>query len=261
MAEVFSEVDRVCERHGPYRAKSWVLPGGLPPMESPCPSCRDEADAIAARSAQDAGSSALFRLKLSSAGIGARYHDASFENYRVTLPGQCEALAKTRAYADAFAPRGSGNLVMWGGTGTGKTHLACAIARDLMLRGFTVSYLPILTLISRYQDISSYSKNSEDSREDFFARMRAPDLLILDEIGIVSLANRDQSLLHRVIDERYNRGAPICLVGNADTLDFEKLLGERAARRLLDDATIVEFGWSKNKMNGDLFEGEYSVER
>ena len=251
MVDFISEVDRVCKQHGPYRARRWSLPGDSV-IEAGCPVCRDEAAAAKTRANRDA---ALFdfRLKLSSAGIGPRYYGASFENYRVSREEEAHAVSTLRAYSEHFDSRRSPNLIMWGNTGTGKTHLACAVARTLLLNNFTVTYLPVLTLFSQYQDITSYSNKNDDSREAFFARMRAPDLLILDEFGITSMTPKEQIVFHRVIDERYNRNAPICLVGNTDAFDFSALIGERADRRVMGGAEIVAFNWPSTPANYELF--------
>lgn len=258
MVDFVSDVDRVCERHGPYRAKRWAMPGDCV-IESACPACRDAASAAKRQASSDA---ALFdfRLRLSAAGVGARYHEASFDNYRAYRTEERIALSMSRSYSEDFHRRRSPNLLMYGNTGTGKTHLACAVARTLLLNGFTVSYLPVLTMFSQYQDIASYSNKNEDSREAFFARMRAPDLLIIDEFGITSMTSKEQIVFHRVIDERYNRNAPICLVGNTDALDFKSIIGERAARRVMADAVIVAFDWPSTPANHELFiDGEHEL--
>lgn len=248
-----TDVDRVCERHGPYVAKRWVLPGGLE-MFSPCPVCREEAKA--AKLKADADSAMFeFRLRLAAAGVGARYYDSSFDNYRISCPEAQAAFDVVRDWTREFHPRNSPNLIMYGLTGTGKTHLACAITRDLLLRGFSVSYLPILTLFSQYQDISSYSNRDDGTRESFFSRLRAPDLLIVDEFGITSLTEKEKIVFHRVIDERYNRNVPTCLVGNTDVLDFASIIGERADRRVMANAKIASFEWPgvANDRDLDLF--------
>lgn len=252
MNEFTSEVDRVCDKHGPYKARRWVLPGDSV-IESSCPACRDEMEASKRKASRDA---ALFdfRLKLAAAGVGSRYYCASFDNYRAEREEAVHTLAVLRDYAEKFDPRRSPNLIMWGKTGYGKTHLACAVARTLILNGLTVTYLPVLTMFSQYQDIASYANKNDDSREAFFARLRAPDLLILDEIGITSMTSKEQIVFHRVIDERYNRNAPICLVGNTDAFEFSQLIGERADRRVMADAEVLPFNWSNEPANYELFD-------
>ncbi len=247
--EFVKEVSQACERHGPYRARRWVMPGGAA-IVSPCPACRDAA-LQAERDEQDGARQFKFRLDLVNAGVGTRYHESSFENYRVCGEQDSEALAIVRDYADSFSRRQSPNLVMYGKTGTGKTHLACAMTRALLKRGVSVTYLPILTLFSQYQDITSYGGSG--SREEFFARMRAPDLLIIDEFGIVTMKDSERIVLHRVIDERYNRHSPLVIIGNMGISEFQTEVGERAFRRVMGEATAVVFEWDRVNVSRDLF--------
>lgn len=244
-----TDVTGKCEKHGEYQAKRWVMPGGSV-MVSPCPICR-EGRSQQDRILQDEARVFQFRLSMASAGIGSRYYESSFDNYRVTVEGERIALSSVQAYAEGFNRRTSRNLVMYGKTGTGKTHLACAMTRLLLMRGVSVLYLPILTLFSQYQDITSYGGSG--LREEFFSRMRAPDLLIVDEFGIVTMRDSERIVLHRVIDERYNRNAPVVFIGNVDFEVFQRDVGERAFRRVFDDAETVVFAWERMPINRDLF--------
>lgn len=237
-----------CPDHGEYIARQWVLPGGRV-LSSPCPQCRAERDTIEQEMAANSREMS-FRLKLSAAGIGRRFYDSSFENYRVARDGEREALETLRKYTIDFSRNTSPNLVMYGNTGTGKTHLACAMASYLIRRGFTVEYLPILKLFSRYHDIAGYG--GEGSREAFFSGLNGYDLLIIDEFGLVTMKDSERIVLHRVIDERYNRAAPIVMIGNMELARFGEEVGERALRRVIDHGEIVAFDWGRRD-NLDLF--------
>lgn len=242
------DVSRTCAKHGPYQAKRWSMPGGSV-IEARCPACRDESVAEE-RASRDAAHEFRFRLALSGAGVGSRYYEASFDNYRVSRTEEASALATIRDYTERFSRGGSKNLIMYGNTGTGKTHLACAMTSALLRRGVSVAYLPILTMLTQYQDITSYG--GEGTREEFFARLRAPDLLIIDEFGIVSLKDSERITLHRVIDERYTRKSPLVLIGNMSLSEMGKEVGERALRRIMGEATPIIFNWATS-INGELF--------
>lgn len=255
MTEFVSKLAKACDRHGEYIARQWALPGGGS-IVSACPGCRDEATAAESR-AKSGTALFAFKLALAAAGIGPRYYEASFDNYRVSRDEESYALQSFRNYTQTFDRRRSKNLVVYGHTGTGKTHLACAMAKVLLMQGISVSYLPILNLFSQYQDITSYNSEREGSREGFFVKMRAPDLLIIDEFGIVALTEKERIVLHRVIDERYNRRAPTCLIGNSSLPEFAEIVGERAMRRVMSETVVVACDWSSAPTNSELFaEGE-----
>lgn len=247
---IVKAVSQTCRRHGDYIAKQWELPGGKS-FFSPCPRCRDEQEKIERDLATNSREFA-FRLQLANAGIGRRFYDASFDNYRVSREEEAEVLALLRAYTENFSRHASPNLVMYGNTGNGKTHLACAMASNLIRRGFAVEYLPILKLFSRYHDIAGYG--GEGSRENFFSGLNAPDLLIIDEFGIVTMKDTERIVLHRVIDERYNRSSPIVMIGNMELSRFGEEVGERALRRVADHGEIVAFDWKRNE-TCDMFGG------
>lgn len=247
-------VSRTCRQHGDYTAREWELTDGSS-FFSPCPKCREEMER-AEQEKQEKSRLFKFQLQLSQAGIGRRFYNASFDNYRVSTPKEEHVLSVVRSYAERFT-RTSPNLIMYGNTGYGKTHLGCALAADLIRRGFTVEYLPILNLFSRFQDIAGYGGKG-GQREEFFAQLRASDLLIIDEFGITSMSDDDRITLHRVIDERYNKTAPIALIGNMGLKEFSDAVGERAFRRVMADADIAAFTWEQVE-TGDLFEGECEV--
>lgn len=248
--KAFEELQCDCPKHGRYTTRKWHLPHGGTIVQ-PCPACRDEGEA-AEKEKKSAAAMFTFRLALSNAGIGSRYYESTFENYIVSEPEERDALEAVRGYTRGFDRNQSGNLIMYGHTGAGKTHLACAMAKELLLRGHTVAYMPILTLFTQYQDISSYGAEHKGSREDFFVKMRTPDLLILDEFGMVTLTERDRIVLHRVIDERYNRRAPMCLIGNSSLPEFGEIVGERAMRRVMGEVEIVSFDWASSGQQREL---------
>ena len=70
-------------------------------------------------------------------GVPRRFLDRTFENYLAATPGQRQALEVCRAYADGFEEtrRRGGGLMLLGGPGTGKTHLACAILARVIRAG------------------------------------------------------------------------------------------------------------------------------
>lgn len=240
--KLVKKVMKTCEKHGSYEALQWEILGGVT-ITSPCPICRDE---LLKEEEHEKQKKAIFqhRLDLSMAGIGERYTEASFDNFIVSCDEEGEAMAQCREYADRFSRKQSPNLIMYGNTGTGKTHLASAIAAVLLKKNFSVKYLPILKLFSQYQDIAGYG--GEGSREEFFLRLAAPDLLIVDEFGIVSLRDSERIVLHRVIDERYERKAPIAIIGNISLPKLKEEVGERALRRALGEALVIPCTWKKD---------------
>src|SRR5205807_778118 len=80
--------------------------------------------------------------KLEKAGVPKRFIDKDFSNYRVDVPGQTRALMTCKAFAKDFGTHKLDGrcLVLVGTAGTGKTHLAMAIVKEVSRQGFSAKY-------------------------------------------------------------------------------------------------------------------------
>lgn len=143
------------------------------------------------------------------------------------------------------------NLLLVGGNGTGKTHLATAIAieacrRKLSVRFFTVSSLIEMLIEAR----------SERALGRTRASLKKIDLLVLDELGFVPLPATGADLLFEVVSDRYERGS-IVLTTN---LPFEEwvsvLASEPLTHALLDRLThhvhILEMNGKSYRLSQSL---------
>ena len=256
-----------CPKHGTRDA---VGPGNQ------CPACHVEelqqtaqADAAVARASaeRDALEAAVGHLD-----IPKRFADASFESFRVGNlcyrerdprdPVSCQdcgnvevdrALGRSRCavcaarrceaacrrYAAGFQKvreRGT-NLLLVGTTGTGKTHLACAIARYLHSAGHAVSYRNISEISRRIR--ASYNRRDGPDEATMLAGFAALDLLILDEIGVQSGSDHELMILTEIINARSAEKRPTLCVSNLPPAELRNVLGERILSRLNASGSLV----------------------
>jgi DNA replication protein DnaC len=124
------------------------------------------------------------------------------------------------------------NVLMVGSSGTGKTHLAIALAieacrKRLNVRFFTVSQLVETLIEARSERVLGRTR----------AMLKKLDLLVLDELGFVALPASGAELLFDVISDRYEKGSVI-LTSN---LVFEEwvsvLASEPLTHAMLDRLT------------------------
>jgi DNA replication protein DnaC len=190
------------------------------------------------------------RLKslLIGSNIPERFRDRTIEGF--ITQGENQAMAKTFAaeFVEKFDSRRGRNAILTGNVGTGKTHLACAIARGLLVAKPTrrVRYTSVQRALRGIKD--TWSKDSPKSESQAIEELANPDLLILDEVGIQFGSETERSLLFDVINERYERLRSTIIISNLDLDPVKDLLGTRVFDRLREDgASHVEFGWESHR--------------
>ncbi len=182
-------------------------------------------------------------------GIPRRFLDRTFDGYAVRTPEQRQALDLCRSYAQRFAQvrvRGS-CLLLVGGPGTGKTHLACAILTEVIRAGHTGFFMPVSAALRMIRD--AYSPRAQRSETESFALLTAPDLLVLDEVGVaIGNESKRRAMLFDVLNTRYAEMRPTILIGNLTATEMEAYLGERIIDRLLEfGSATVPFTWASHR--------------
>jgi DNA replication protein DnaC len=131
--------------------------------------------------------------------------------------------------AIAFAEAPEGWLLFMGSHGTGKTHLAAAIANYRRAKGDAVCFVDVAELVEYLRESQAGDESSE--RTGAFQQMREAPLLVLDD-----LTSWGKDRLFSVLNSRYTRRLPT-VITTALTLDE---LGPRLASRLLDHAVCSQ---------------------
>jgi len=146
-----------------------------------------------------------------------------------------EAVAKAYRYIAEFPA--SGSLVLSGPVGTGKTHIACAIANALIERFYLVRLVNLPDLFAEAKALIGYK--GDEVPCDPIPKLLASDLLILDELAECS--EYDRKTLYRIINRRYEANAGIIVTTNLRTLDELKAqVGDRCMDRLLHKSQWID---------------------
>ncbi len=183
-------------------------------------------------------------------GISEQLKAATFENYRVTNLGQQTALEFAMSYAANFTNCQPSNFIFYGLSGTGKNHLASAIANALMARMITVLVIPVSALISEIN--STYNAQATRTDMDVINDFVKPDLLIIDEIGMQRDTDNERLQLTTIIDKRTTSFKPTGLLTNEDLNAIRKFIGVRAEDRLHEaGCPAVQFTWGSYRRSGN----------
>lgn len=124
------------------------------------------------------------------------------------------------------------NLVLVGAVGTGKTHLATAIALNLCQRGRHVRFYTATGLANILQE-----KNQKTQLNSFLTSLKKVELLVLDEIGFISLHKDAAELLFQVVSECYEQKSLI-ITSNLEFSQWNTVFGDNKLTAALIDRLI-----------------------
>lgn len=131
------------------------------------------------------------------------------------------------------------NVMIFGPTGVGKTHLAAAIGEKLIETGFRVFFTRTTELVQKMQ-----AAKQAASLPSMLKKLNKYDCLILDDIGYVQRDEHETSVLFELICERYENKSLIVTCNQPfkdwDRIFIDKQMAVAAVDRLVHHAKILE---------------------
>lgn len=194
---------------------------------------------------------------LGKSGIKKRYLSRTIDSFSVTAENKRSFEVATdyiKNFREHFT-QGKG-LYLEGPCGTGKTHLAIAIALAIINTG-----VPVIckTSIDILGDIKRcYERNSEVTEEEVLEAYKTVDLLIIDDLGKEQVTEWSVPVLYSILNERYEALLPTIITTNYNTTALaEKLSAKGDAEtataiisRFVESSKRVTMSWADYRRKG-----------
>lgn len=157
--------------------------------------------------------------------------EKTFDTFKPEGIGLSERDAANLRYAFeqayTFAEHPDGWLVITGGYGCGKTHLAAAIANAQIDAGHRVIFLTVPDLLDHLRGAYTPGASDEDSYDRRFEEVRTTSLLILDDMGTESPTPWAREKLFQILNHRYTARLATVLTTNRSLDELEPRIRSR----------------------------------
>lgn len=132
------------------------------------------------------------------------------------------------------------NIIFIGDQGTGKTHIVTSIGVETCKQGKSVLFFTAASLGNKLIEMQEQLALGK-----FIEKLRKVDLLIIDELGYVSLFHRSTQLLFQVFSERYEKGS-IMIISNLEFGEWgnifnDEIMAAAIIDRLIHNSIIKSF--------------------
>jgi DNA replication protein DnaC len=144
---------------------------------------------------------------IAAARIPKRYEHCELSNFTADFPGADRSIALAQISASRFVqefdPRDGNGLLLVGGIGTGKTHLAVGILKELIVvRGSSCLFCDYRELLKQIQN--SYNDSVRATELQVLRPVFEAEVLLLDELGAVKPSEWVWDTVSLILNTRYN---------------------------------------------------------
>lgn len=138
-------------------------------------------------------------------------------------------------YASQFTTA-SKNIIFYGGTGLGKTHLSLAIANGVINRGYSVVYGTAQNILN---DLQNENFGRTDNLRYYERAVLNCDLLIIDDLGTEYKNTYTVACLYNIINSRLLAKLPVIVSTNYSTEELEEKYDQRITSRIIGEYSPV----------------------
>lgn len=182
-----------------------------------------------------------YKRILETSGISEAFLSKTFENFLTKGKPKVVADAKklSQEYTKSFEnikTTENNSIALCGQVGSGKTHLATAIANELMKQGYGVLYMQYRDAITRLKQ----SLLDEENYQREINKYKRAAILFIDDL--YKGKGKDDNIVYEIINHRYFTGLPMIITSEFSPttwIDFDEGTGSRLIHRCRD--RIIKF--------------------
>ncbi|MDQ3855941.1 MAG: ATP-binding protein, partial [Chloroflexota bacterium] len=158
------------------------------------------------------------------------FSDKTFESFD---PAYHPAARSACTVAREYAQSPDGWLLLCGHCGSGKTHLAAAVANEsIRVRRVKSIFMIVPDLLDYLRE--AFNPRSEVTYDERFETIRSVPLLILDDLGTENATTWAREKLYQIVNHRYNARLPTVITTNQELESIEERIRSRVS-----DASLV----------------------
>lgn len=195
-----------------------------------------------------------------NSGIPLNYTRASLDNFQIpqdnplARAGLGKVMLEVRAFVREYPLGERPGLLLSGGTGTGKTHLAVAALKALIDKGYEGLFFDYQNLLDRIR--SGYNATAGASDKEAYRTAMDAEILLLDDLGAHRVNEWVEDTVTSILTYRCNHKKPLIATTNLDAAEaavaykldggkeiYRKTLGEaigeRARSRLFEMCRVI----------------------
>lgn len=163
-----------------------------------------------------------------------RYADVKYDDVPPVIRETVEQLRESRK-----------GLFLHGSVGTGKTHIAYAIAKEMYEeRRVQVKFWNSAELMNRIRE--SYGNRYEGDYVDEILAFKG--LLVIDDVGSERLTDWVAEQFYLIVNKKYNDMLPVIFTSNFNVGELAERVGERVASRLVEMCEVIELGGEDRRL-------------